>query len=98
MDFDGFDWDAGNLEKSKKHGLKIDAIESFFSQELLIVSDGKHSSKEQRFIAAGISEKGRPMLVAYTWRNQLIRVISARFMHAKESKAYEKLKKNIKQK
>ena len=96
LEFDGFDWDAGNIKKSQKHGLEINAIENFFEQELLVLKDKKHSIQEQRFIAAGISKNNRHMLVAFTWRKHLIRVISARFMHAKETKAYEKLKKNIK--
>ena len=95
MDFDGFDWNAGNLKKAKKHGVEVGEIEAFFEQELLILKDTKHSEKEERFIAAGYERDNRPMFVAFTWRAKLIRVISARFMHAKEGRAYENLKKNI---
>jgi uncharacterized DUF497 family protein len=52
-----------------------------------------HSSVEQRMIAVGRTESGRPIFVAFTMRNKngryLIRPVSARYMHAKEIKAFE---------
>ena len=90
---DGFDWDDGNRAKCGKHGVTIDEIEGLFGAEVLVAPDPKHSGDETRFIAIGRSEKGRPMFVAFTVRNRdglhLIRPVSARYMHAKEIKAYE---------
>lgn len=44
-------------------------------------------------IAVGRTESGRPIFVAFTMRNKngryLIRPVSARYMHAKEIKAFE---------
>lgn len=93
--FDGFDWDSGNTGKAARHGLKIAEIEAFFTQELLVTDDRRHSSAEKRLIAVGRSTAGRPMFVAYTLRHKdgrlLIRVISARYAHTRELKAHEKL-------
>jgi hypothetical protein len=89
----GFDWDDGNIKKCRKHGVSIADIENVFSKNPHIAPDSKHSTNEKRYIAIGLSENNRPMFVAFTIRNRngrLIRPISARFMHEKEVRAYEK--------
>lgn len=90
---DGFDWDSGNSKKIKTQGLSREDIEAFFQQKSVYVTpDIKHSEKEERYLAAGRSPKGRPMVV-FTSREvegeRLIRPISARYMHDKEAKRYE---------
>jgi len=90
----GFDWDFGNRQKCSKHGLRHKEIEEFFQQsDLFVIPDIHHSQSEGRYIAYGPSPKGRPMLVAFTFRIQnaetLSRSISARHMHKKEAKEYE---------
>ena len=90
----GFDWDAGNLLKSEaKHGLSREAIETFFRKSVWITPDPKHSTVESRFFAIGRGPRGRPMIVAFTFRVRaglrLIRPVSARYMHAKEAEKYE---------
>ena len=93
MKFHGFDWDAGNIEKARKHGLTIPEIEDLFSRELMVLDDPRHSEKEQRFIAVGRTRNGRAMFVAFTLRRKrgatLIRVISARYAHKREARNYE---------
>jgi uncharacterized DUF497 family protein len=91
---EGFDWDSGNLFKNEfKHGLPRDAIESFFSGNIWVAPDPKHSSREDRFLAIGNGPSEKPMIVAFTFRiragQTLIRPISARYMHSKEAKKYE---------
>ena len=90
----GFDWDSGNGQKCRKHGLALKEIEGFFRQpDLFVVPDIHHSQSEERYIAYGLSPKGSPMLVAFTFRiredETLIRPISARYMHKKEVQEYE---------
>jgi uncharacterized DUF497 family protein len=90
----GFDWDSGNRRKCRKHGLHLDDIEKFFRQSsLFVMPEIHHTRSEERYIAFGSSPKGRPMLVAFTFRIReeeiLIRPISARYMHEKEAKKYE---------
>lgn len=92
---DGFQWDSGNIEKIKKHGLTQDDVEFIFLNEPWVGPDFKHSTeKENRYIAYGRIEIGRPAYIAFTYRLKeglnLIRPISARFMHEKEVKKYEK--------
>jgi len=55
MKFEGFNWDAGNINKCQKHGLTRKEIETFFLQEKIYVTpDIKHSSNEDRFLAIGV--------------------------------------------
>ena len=93
IDVDGFDWDGGNRGKCAGHGVAIADIEALFAAAPLVAPDPKHSAAETRFIAIGRDGRGRPMFVAFTLRVRdglrLIRPVSARYMHAKEIKAYE---------
>ena len=94
MDSDGFDWDEGNFTKCQKHGLSIEEIESLFHSRPLIGPDLKHSDEETRFQAIGRTAAGQPVIVTFTWRvsatERLIRPVSARYMHLREVRAYEK--------
>ena len=90
---DGFDWDDGNREKCRKHGVPIAGIEAALLSDLRMAPDLKHSEAEQRFIAIGRNVRGRPMFIAFTFRQRgghtFIRPIGARYMHEKEITAYE---------
>ena len=88
----GFDWDHGNREKCRQHGVAIADIESLFRREISVSPDPGHSSGETRFRAIGTDAKGRHLFVAFTLRASLIRPISARYMHKKEVRHYEKQK------
>jgi len=54
--------------------------EVFFNQPLIVRHDPKHSRHEARFYALGRTDSKRRLLVAFTVRRKLIRVISAREM------------------
>ena len=91
---EGFDWDEGNLDKCTKHGLTRSEVEEFFTREVTLMADAKHSREERRFIAYGSGPQSRLVLVGFTYRERegriLLRPISARYMHIKEVKRYEK--------
>ncbi len=88
----GFQWDKGNTLKNwLKHGVtQGEAEEVFFNEPLLLFEDAKHSDYEDRVLAFGRTDGGRCLVVAFTVRQNLIRVISARNMNNKERGAYEK--------
>ena len=99
--FESFDWDDGNCEKCQKHGVLVNEIEEALkSDAMMILPDVKHSDEEDRFIASGQAENGRYLFVAFTLREidrkNCIRPISARYMHEKEVKKYEKARTKIK--
>ncbi len=84
-----FDWGSGNEAKCEKHGLTRAEIEAFFRAEPRVAPDPLHSQMEQRFIAVGRTPSGRPAFVAFCWRGDKIRPVSARYMHAREALKYE---------
>jgi len=88
----GFLWDKGNSFKNwLKHGVAQREAEAvFFNEPLLLFEDEKHSENEDRILAFGHTNAGRCLVVAFTVRHNLIRVISARNMNSKERGVYEK--------
>lgn len=95
MQFDGFDWDEGNLDKCRKHGVTVAEVEGVFTRAVTIAPDHAHSTRERRFIAIGRTEAERWVFLVFTWRRRdkrhLIRPTSARFMHAREISRYEEM-------
>ena len=88
----GFNWDQGNARKNEKHGVTMSEAEQvFFNAPLLLLDDLVHSQKEPRFHALGQTDEGRSLHITFTVRQagQVIRVISARDMHRKESSIYD---------
>ncbi|MAU98818.1 MAG: hypothetical protein CMP81_23540 [Fulvimarina sp.] len=94
LDFDDFDWDEGNFDKCGKHGVSVDEIEELLLGDPMVAEDPLHSQSEPRFRAIGRCANGRHVFVAYTLRNRdglrFIRPISARYMHLKEVRFYER--------
>jgi len=87
----GFDWDDGNIGKNwEKHGVSdVECEELFFNRPIVIGTDPAHSSGlERRWRALGRTDRGRYLLVAFTVRDGLIRVISARPMTNRERRFY----------
>lgn len=90
----GFDWDAGNRAKCQKHGVSVAEVEDLFTRPILLIPDATHSQGEERLLAIGKSAKDRSVFLVFTIRarggKRFIRPVSARYMHRKEVKHYEK--------
>lgn len=96
-DFEGFDWDSGNREKSwLQHKVAWwECEEVFFNQPLYVFPDVGHSLAEERYYALGKTSSARLLFIVFTRRKNKIRAISARDMHRKERRVYlEKAKKD----
>ncbi len=98
--FEGFDWDEGNAEKCRAHGVSIEEIESaLIGESLAIIPDTQHSKDEGRYIGVGRTVNGRDLFVVFTFRivagRKLLRPITARYMHRKEAKRYGQTRTNI---
>ncbi len=93
----GFQWDEGNAEKNwTRHQVaRSECEEVFFREPLVAATDDAHSDAEPRYYVLGQTGKGRPLFLACTIRERLIRVISARPMSRRERRMYEKATKNI---
>jgi len=94
---EGFAWDEGNSNKNwHLHEVTDGECEDvFFNLPLLIAFDKKHAENEIRFFALGRTDADRWLFIAFTMRNKLIRVISARDMTKREERIYaEKIKRD----
>ncbi|MEN3331883.1 MAG: uncharacterized protein V7641_1248 [Blastocatellia bacterium] len=86
-----FEWDdvkaAVNLAK---HGVSFDEAKTVFNDAFYVdFYDPEHSTEEQRYIIIGESQEGRLLMVSYTERNDMIRIISSREVTPAEREAYE---------
>jgi len=92
----GIEWDKGNQEKCQKHGVTREEIEVILMQKhSYLAPDEQHSEHELRYLAIGRSPlNDRPLFIVFTIREHSnglwLRPISARYMHKKEAKEYEK--------
>jgi uncharacterized protein len=82
-------WDpakaAANL---RKHGVDFADAETALSDEMALTmpDEGSH---EDRFVALGTDALGRLLVVIYEWRDDDVRVISARKASRSERRQYE---------
>ena len=90
----GFEWDPGNWRKSElKHGVAAAEAEEALLNDPVCQVDTPHPSDAQRYVALGVTNEGRPLLVAFTIRRSRVRIISARPMSRKERGIYEEAQK-----
>ena len=54
-----FNWDAGNREKCRKHGVSTAEIEAMLQRPFGVFPDPEHSGNEERFKAVGTNDAGR---------------------------------------
>ncbi len=88
-----FEWDKEKAESNeRKHGVSFEeAAFAFFDENAVELFDDLNSEDEIRYQLIGISET-RLIFVAYTTRNEKIRIISARKANAKQTKIYDEQK------
>jgi len=86
-----FEWDRDKEKRNiKKHGISFDeAVTVFYDRLSATFDDPDHSLEEYRFITIGFSSHGNLLVVSYTERGNLIRIISARPATAQERKRHE---------
>ena len=84
-----YQWDKNKAATNlNKHGIDFaDAVSVFSDDFSTTVSDERF--EEERFITIGIDAFGRVLVVVYTWRDNEIRLISARTATRSERKQYE---------
>jgi uncharacterized DUF497 family protein len=86
-----FEWDANKAASNlSKHGIGFAEAMTVLNDSFeVMIPDPEHSDAELRFVSIGISEAGRLLVVAYTERDQRIRIISARQATPRERRQYE---------
>jgi len=85
-----YQWDPAKSKSNvKKHGVEFaDALGVFEDPDAITIED-TDSEEEQRFLSIGLDVLGRIIVVAYTYRDDDVRLISARKATKKEVKIYE---------
>jgi uncharacterized DUF497 family protein len=86
-----FQWDRQKATKNeKKHGISFQEALTVFRDTLSITyPDIDHSADEDRFLIIGLSLSGKVLVVSHAFRNDSIRIISARRATKKERIFYE---------
>ena len=83
------EWDPDKASKNlATHGVDFADAETALADEMaLTMADRDHD--EDRFVTLAMDALGRVLVVAYTWRGDEIRIISARRANRKERARYE---------
>jgi uncharacterized protein len=90
-----FEWNENkNLINCEKHGLNFEDAELIFTTKTVIFKDDRKDYGEERFIMLG-DLKNRVVVVVYTQRDLVIRIISMRKANEREKKIYFKRLKEI---
>jgi uncharacterized DUF497 family protein len=86
-----FQWDPDKAARNaSKHDVPFVEAATVFQDPLaFIFDDDEHSAEEYREIIVGHSKRERLLVVAFTERDDVIRIISARKANRKEREDYE---------
>lgn len=85
-----FEWDkAKRLANIKKHGIDFADVLAMFDRDVFTIEDQRFDYGETRYISLGLL-KFRVIVVAYTDKDDVIRIISARKATKNEEKRYFK--------
>lgn len=95
-----FEWDKGNKDKNvHKHSVQNSESEEVFVNNPILLIDITHSQDENRYLAYGVTDKKRQLVIAFTLRGKMeegIRIISSRDQDRKEKELYQKMKSEVK--
>jgi uncharacterized protein len=86
-----FEWDPDKAaSNARKHGVGFTEARSVFEDPFVVMEpDPDHSWDEARFRATGRSLFQRLLVVSYTERGRVIRIISVRPATRRERRSYE---------
>jgi len=86
-----YEWDHEKSERNfSKHGVSFEEAATVFDDPLYVdFYDPDHSIDEHRYLIMGQSSAGRLLIVSYTERDDVVRLISAREVTSAERRAYE---------
>lgn len=86
-----FEWDESKATANlKKHDVSFEEAKTVFDNLLAVIFDDEtHSVGEKREIIIGHSRNSRLLLISFTERPNVIRIISARLATRRERQDYE---------
>ena len=86
-----FEWHETKASANlRKHRVAFEEAKTVFGDpQSLVIADREHSEAEDRWVRIGISGRGRLLVVVYTERDEVIRLISSRRATIYEATDYE---------
>jgi len=85
-----YQWDSKKANQNrKKHGIDFADAVGVFEDEWALTIKEHIVEGEQRFVTIGMDFIGRIIVVVYTYRENDLRIISARAATKREKKKYE---------
>lgn len=85
-----FEWDKEKAhQNSLKHGIDFPDTFAVFEDPNALTLEDEWDYGEERFITIGMDAFGRILVLVYTWKNENIRIISARKANKTEINQYE---------
>jgi hypothetical protein len=86
-----FEWDSAKADANEaKHGVPFELARRVFDDSRCVVlEDTRQNYGEERFVALGIIDD-RIYTVAFTWRGETCRIISARKANGREIRRYHR--------
>jgi uncharacterized protein len=86
------DWDPKKaISNLRRHRVSFEEAGTVFGDPMaLTFNDPDHSTEEMRFLTFGMTRTDKLLIVSYTERQGVTRIISARKMSKQEREIYEK--------
>jgi uncharacterized DUF497 family protein len=90
-----FEWDEAKAKANLlKHGISFEEALPVFLDDHVLIEEDRVVDDELRWIAIGVIEGGRVLVVVHTFRlegvNEFLRIISVRKADTKEQRRYGK--------
>lgn len=84
------EWDADKAASNlKNHGVDFADAAAVLLDDMALTIRDDSVDEEDRFVTLGMDVLGRLLVVIYTWRGEILRLISARPATAGERRRYE---------
>ena len=86
-----FEWSTSKAASNlAKHDVAFEEAKTVFDDlQYVEFYDPDHSKDEERYLIVGFSNRGRLLIVSYTERGEVVRLISARETTRTEREIYE---------
>lgn len=85
-----YEWDPVKAESNlEKHGVDFADAALALEDDLCSTIQDEYSESENRFVALGADPLGKLLVVVFTYRGDVIRIISARDATKRERRYYE---------
>ena len=87
-----YQWDVHKARSNlKKYGIDFADAATVFTDDYAVTIEDEAVDEERRFVTIGRDALGRVLLVVYTWREESLRIISARKATGRERTQYEQM-------